>query len=162
MSDVERSIDDRVTSSQFWRSAPPRSIEPSAIVSDPLVVRYNPGATTNYTVTNTTARALDNTAGYFDVSGERAVEVRVTASVSPPTGSYVVLSALIDGQARRVAQSNVSGEMTLTGFYTAPAGSIRPGKRLFSVGAHVTGGTATVLAGPADTNYVEMTVRELY
>lgn len=162
MNDVNRQIDTRLKSAAFWNDAPPRTINPSSISSSPLTVRLDPGAATDYTITNTTPRRLDGTDGYFDVSGERQVEVRITANVTTPTSNYVVISAMIDGAPKRVAQTNVSGDITLTGYYTAAPGVIAPGRRLFSVGAHVTGGTATVLTGPADTNYLEMSVREVY
>lgn len=161
MADVERQFDRMAKSTPFWREAPPASIDPSSINSRPLLVRHEPSALSNYTVTNTAASPLASTSGYFDVTGQRDVEVRITASVQAPASQYVVVSAIIDGEAHRVSQTNATGEITLTGHYTTPAGNIPPGRRLFSVGAHVTSGTATVFAGPAGANYIEMLVKEV-
>lgn len=161
--DVMRIIDTHAQGGALWDAAPPSSIDPSSIKTAPLRVRYEPGAVSDYTITGTIPTALANTSGYFDVTGGRDVEVRITAtSRAPATGSFIVISAMVDGVAHRaIAYDGGSTSLTTTGYFSAPAGAIEPGRRLFSVGAHVTAGTAIVFAGPANTNYVEMVVKEI-
>lgn len=164
MADVERSFERMAKSTPFWREAPPASIDPSSIASSSLVVNVSPGTADDFTVTSTTHQTLEGTGGYMDVSGARDVRMDISCIAQPATGSALLLSVLVDGSPitdRIAGASTASAQFTtLSGHYTAPAGQIRPGRRLFAIGAYVTGGTGTVFCG--DTNAVRLDVREVF
>lgn len=164
MADVERSFERMSKSTPFWREAPPASIDPSSIVSSSLRVLVSPGTASNFTVSTTAHQALEGTGGYMDVSGNRDVRMDITCIAQPPTGSQLFVTAMVDGQpiTDRIAGASAPSAqfITLSGHYTASAGEIRPGRRLFSVGAYVNGGTGTVFCG--DTNAVRLDVREVF